>query len=91
MPDLRYTDWQGPYQEALTETSQEKVFGRVYMAETAILSRMTEIQITSETRLEAEALDDALRALSILRKDSKKSGRSQRAISSPSQLPIQAD
>lgn len=91
MSDLKYLEWQRPYQEALTETIPQKLVERVGLAEVAILSRMTEITISSKTCVEAEALVDAFSALAVLRKKTAKSKQSQRAVDRPSQLVAQFD
>lgn len=91
MTNLRSRDWQGLYQEALTKTYREDFTLRVQFAEAAILSRMTEIVITSETRLEAQSLGDALRALAVLKRAAVKSKKPRRVVNQPSQFPTQID
>jgi hypothetical protein len=55
--------------EALLETNQHKLVGRVGLAETAILLRLNTIGIRSKNQAEAEALEDALSGLSVLRRE----------------------
>jgi hypothetical protein len=67
--DLQFPQWQQPYLEALMETNQHKLVGRVDLAETAILLRLNAIKVSSESRREAQALEDALSGLSVLRRE----------------------
>ena len=69
MNQLQFPEWQGPYLEALMETNQYKLVGRVDLAETAILLRLNAIKVSSESRTEAQALEDALSGLSVLRRE----------------------
>jgi hypothetical protein len=80
MTNLKYSEWQRPYQEALAETNPQRIVERVHLAEASILSRMVRITLNSRTRFEAEALDHALGVLAMLRRKTEKSKMSQRAI-----------
>ena len=44
MSDLEFPEWQEPYLEALMETDQRKLVGRVDLAERTIFLRLKEIQ-----------------------------------------------
>ena len=63
MSDLEFPEWQEPYLEALMETDQRKLVGRVNLAEKTIFLRLKEIQSSSKRRAEEQAIEDALRAL----------------------------
>ena len=69
MSDLQYPQWQATYLEALMETNQHKLVGRVDLAETAILLRLNTIRFSRESRTEEQALEDALSGLSVLRRE----------------------
>jgi len=68
MSDLEFPEWQEPYLEALMETDQRKLVGRVDLAERTIFLRLKEIQSSSKRGSEEQAIEDALRALTLLRK-----------------------
>jgi hypothetical protein len=65
--ELRYPEWQKPYHEALLEPNPQKLAERVNEAEKAILSRLQEMRIGSDTRMEAQAIEDALNGLRVLK------------------------
>jgi hypothetical protein len=69
MTDLEFPEWQGPYLEALMETDQRKLVGRVDFAERAILGRLKEIQSSSKRHTEEQAIEDALRGLIFLKRE----------------------
>jgi hypothetical protein len=77
MSDLEFPDWQGPYLEALMETDQGKLVGRVDVAERAIFLRLKEIQSSSQRRSEEQAIENALMGLTFLRRETLESKRSQ--------------
>ena len=77
MSELRYPEWQKPYHEALLEPNLQKVAERVNEAERAILSRLQEIRVGSDNRMEAQAIEDALNGLRVLKKETVKFQRSQ--------------
>jgi hypothetical protein len=74
--ELRYPEWQKPYHDALLELNPQKLVQRVNEAETAILSRLQEIRIGSDSRLEAQAIEDALNGLRVLKNETVKFKRS---------------
>jgi hypothetical protein len=88
MSDLEFPEWQGPYMEALMETDQEKLVGRVDFAERAIFLRLKEIQSSSKRRSEEQAIEDALRGLTMLRRETLESKRSQGELVTPPQLQV---
>jgi hypothetical protein len=67
--DLEFPEWQGPYMEALMETDQGKLVGRIDLAERTIFLRLKEIQSSSKRRSEEQAIEDALRGLIFLRRE----------------------
>jgi hypothetical protein len=69
MSNLEFPEWQEPYLEALMETDQRKLVGRVDLAERRIFVRLEEIQSSSKRRAEEQAIEDALRALTFLRRE----------------------
>ena len=79
MSELRYPEWQKPYHEALLEPNAQKLAERVNEAERAILSRLQEILIGSDNRMEAQAIEDALNGLRVLKNETVKFKRSQNA------------
>jgi hypothetical protein len=78
---VRITDdrpeWQGPYLEALMETDRRKLVGRVDFAERAIFVRLKEIQSSSKRRTEEQAIEDAFRGLTFLKRETLEFTRSQ--------------
>ena len=79
MIELRYPEWQKPYHEALLEPNPQKLVQRVNEAEKAILSRLQEMRIGSDSRMEAQAIEDALSGLRVLKNETAKFKRSQSA------------
>jgi len=77
--ELRYPEWQKPYHEALLEPNPQKLVQRVNEAEKAILSRLQEMRIGSDSRMEAQAIEDALSGLRVLKNETAKFKRSQSA------------
>jgi hypothetical protein len=79
MGELRYPEWQKIYHDALLELNPQKLVQRVSAAETAILSRLPEIRIGSDNRVEGQAIEDALNGLRVLKNDAVKFKGSQNA------------
>ena len=79
MSELRYPEWQKTYHDALLELNPQKLIQRVNEAERAILSRLQEMRIGSDTRMEAQAIEDALSGLRVLKNETAKFKRSQSA------------
>jgi hypothetical protein len=88
MSNLEFPEWQEPYLEALMETDQRKLVGRVKFAEKTILSRLKEIQSSSKRRAEEQAIEDALRALTCLRRETTELETSQGEFLATSQLRV---
>jgi hypothetical protein len=79
MGELRYPEWQQTYHDALLELNPQKLVQRVNEAEKAILSRLQEMRIGSDSRMEAQAIEDALSGLRVLKNETAKFKRSQSA------------
>jgi hypothetical protein len=77
--ELPYPEWQETYHDALFELNPQKLVQRVNEAETAILSRLQKIRIGSDSRMEAQAIEDALNGLRVLKNETVKFKRSQNA------------
>jgi len=88
MSNLEFPEWQEPYLEALMETDQRKLVGRVNLAEKTIFLRLKEIQSSSKKRAEEHAIEDALRALTFLRRETVEFKTSQGEILATSQLQV---
>jgi hypothetical protein len=69
MTDLKYPEWQLPYQQALLELDQCKLSLRIALAEDAICSRLGLIRTVSQNIEEVQALRDAQSGLSGLRNE----------------------
>ena len=72
MSGLRYPEWQMHYREALLELNPHKLVGRMNEAERAILSRLQEMRIGPDSRVEAQAIEDALNGLRVLKNETAK-------------------
>jgi hypothetical protein len=79
MGELRYPEWQQTYHDALLELNPQKLVQRVNEAEKAILSRLQEMRIGSDSRMEAQAIEDALSGLRVLKNETAKFKRCQNA------------
>ena len=88
MSNIEFPEWQEPYLEALMETDQRKLVGRVKFAEKTILLRLEEIQSSSKRRAEEHAIEDALRALTFLRRETTELETSQGEFLATSQLRV---
>jgi hypothetical protein len=67
--NMLYPDWQNEYQAALLELDDKKLFERVQAAETAIFNRLQAISGELDCGAERQAIDDALSALRILKRE----------------------
>jgi hypothetical protein len=68
--DIRYAEWQEPYQQALLELDQKKLIERIAAAETAISNRLRAIAGDSNHHAERQAIEDALSSLRVLKRNS---------------------
>jgi hypothetical protein len=67
--ELRYPEWQTPYQEALLETDKKKMEAKVHLAEWKIFQRLQTISADSDHYGERTAIADALNALRVLKRE----------------------
>lgn len=66
--ELKYPEWQEPYQKALLELNPEKLNDRVAAAETVILNRLQELSSKPNHHPERRAIEDAMAALRVLKR-----------------------
>jgi len=66
---ILYPEWQNEYAAALLETTSQKLAERVEAAETAIFNRLQTISQSSDHQAERQAIEDALAALRVLKRD----------------------
>jgi hypothetical protein len=62
-------EWQTKYEAALLELDREKLSERVAAAEAAIYERLQKISGKSDHQTERQAIEDALSALRVLKRD----------------------
>jgi hypothetical protein len=67
--ELRYPEWQAPYQKALLEADTEKLGAKIHLAEWKIYQRLQTISADSDHHKERSAIADALNALRCLKGD----------------------
>jgi hypothetical protein len=68
-PSLGYPEWSLKYREALLEVDPKKLFERVAEAEMAIFGRLQQLSGTQDGHAERDAIEDALRALRVIKRD----------------------
>ena len=68
-PKIPYPEWQTEYQAALVELDRKKLPERVVASETAILIRLQAISQSSDHHAERQAIEDALTALRVLKRE----------------------
>lgn len=68
-PKISYPEWQNEYAVALVELDREKLPPRVAASETAIFNRLQAISQSSDHQAERHAIDDALAALRVLKRE----------------------
>jgi hypothetical protein len=73
MHDLRFPAWQTRYEEALSESDEEKLAERIAAAENAIYRRLHAFADLPQTYLELQAMDAALTNLLILKREARRS------------------
>ena len=67
------SDWQQCYVEALLETDPLNLAARVEIAERVILARVGELCMSSDGEEEWQAIEDAIKGLAVLRRETLKS------------------
>ena len=66
---ILYPEWQNEYAAALVELDVKKLPERIAAAETAIFNRLQVISQSSDHQAERQAIEDALAALRVLKRD----------------------
>jgi hypothetical protein len=67
---LHYPEWQRPYQTALLELDPKSLAERIAETETAIFKRLQQLSESQDGQAERQAIEDAISALKILKRDS---------------------
>ena len=65
-----YPHWQNEYQAALVEVDRKKLPERVAASETTIFNRLQVIAQSPDHQAERQAIEDALTALRVLKRES---------------------
>jgi hypothetical protein len=68
-PKILYPEWQSAYKAALLELDPKQLIGRVTVAETAIFNRLQAVSNSTDSQAERQAIEDALAALRVLKRD----------------------
>jgi hypothetical protein len=68
-PKILYPEWQGEYLAALLEFDPKLLGERLQAAEGAIFKRLQAMSQSTENRTERHAIEDALAALRVLKRD----------------------
>jgi hypothetical protein len=68
-PKILYPEWQGEYLDALVEFDAELLGERLQAAEGAIFKRLQAMSRSTENRTERNAIEDALAALRVPKRD----------------------
>ncbi len=66
---ILYPHWQNEYAAAVLELDRKKLAERVAASETAIFNRLQTISQSSDHQAERQAIEDALAALRVLKRD----------------------
>ena len=66
---LRYPEWQNPFREALLEIDREKLQSKMMKVEEAIFQRLQQLAGTSGSHAERQAIEDAISALRVLKRE----------------------
>ena len=66
---LKFPEWQQLYRAAVIETDHEKLEERVTYAENAIFTRLQSIASADDHHAERHAIQDALTALRVLKRE----------------------
>ena len=69
LPNIPYPEWQNENAAALVELDRDKLPQRVAAAEAAIFNRLQAISQSSDHRAEHQAIEDALAALRVLKRE----------------------
>ncbi len=69
MSELRYPEWQKPFQDAISETDKQKLQAKVLLAEWRIYQRLQAISTNGDHFEERSAITDAVDELLALKFD----------------------
>jgi hypothetical protein len=67
--ELKYPEWEKPYQAALVEADPEKLRQKIHVAEWKVFQRLQQVSSDSDHHDERRAIADALNALRSLKRD----------------------
>jgi hypothetical protein len=68
-PHVTYADWQPQFEAALLEANSQNLPQGIQAAEAAILERLQALSLSSDPRWEKEAIENALGALAVLKRE----------------------
>ena len=66
--ELKFPEWQGPLQDLILEFDRDRMLEKTQEVEALILERLRQLSVSSEGRVELDALVDALSMLRILKR-----------------------
>ena len=67
--ELQFPAWQGPLQDVILEFDRERMRKKIQDVEALIFERLRQLSVSSDGRVEHDALNDALSVLRILKRD----------------------
>ena len=67
--ELQFPEWQGPLQDVILEFDREKMLKKMQDVEALIFERLRQLSVSSDGRVEHDALNDALSVLRILKRE----------------------
>jgi hypothetical protein len=67
--ELKFPEWQGPLQDVILEFDRERMLQKVQDVEALIFERLRQLSVTTGSRVEHDALNDALSVLRILKRE----------------------
>ena len=66
---LPYPEWQDPLQEVLLEFDREKLTEKALQAESSILERLRQLQLSNHSHQERDAINHGLSLLRMVRRE----------------------
>jgi hypothetical protein len=67
--ELQFPEWQGPLQDVILEFDRERMLKKIEDVEVLIFDRLRQLSVSSDSRVEHDALNDALSVLRILKRE----------------------
>ena len=67
--ELQFPEWQGPLQDVILEFDRERMLKKMQDVEALIFERLRQLSVSSDGRVEHDALNDALSVLRILKRE----------------------